>query len=114
MYYIVFTMYRLLQHEIKTVQITFYFNILFKSQSHPPQYLPTMYLSQPGLTHVIHGLLAWIYVHPSYKTVKQFAQTSQTLPEKYVHAYPMSIQLVSPRILCASWISRGCRVTRLV
>ena len=57
MYYIVFTMYRLLRHEIKTVQITFYFKILFKSQSHPPDTHP-----------------------PSYKTVKQFTQTSQTLP----------------------------------
>ena len=69
MYYIVFTTYRLLRHEIKTVQITFYFNILFKSQSHPPRYPPTMYLSQPGL-------LPWIYAHPSYvqnkNTVKQF------------------------------------------
>ena len=91
MYYIVFTMYRLLRHEIKTVQITFYFNILFKSQSHPP--IPT---------------------HPSYKTVKQFAQTSETpCPEIHVHAYPMSIELGSPRILCASWISWGCTVTRL-
>ena len=60
MYYIVFTMYRLYRHQIKTVQIAFHFNILFKSQSHPPDtthYLPfyTMYLF----------------------TVKQFVPTSQ-------------------------------------
>ena len=29
-----------------------------------------MYLFQPGLKHVVHGLLAWIYTHPSY--VQQF------------------------------------------
>ena len=33
MYYIVFTMYQLYQHQIKTVQIAFHLNILFKS--HP-------------------------------------------------------------------------------
>ena len=40
MYYIVFTMYRLYRHQIKTVQIAFHFNILFKSQSHPPNTHP--------------------------------------------------------------------------
>ena len=81
-------LYQLYRHEIKTVQIIFYFNILFKS--HPPISPPTTYLFQPGLTHVIHSLFGWIYAHPSYKTVKQFTQTTQTLPEKhslisYVH-----------------------------
>ena len=78
-----YLLYPLLRHEIKTVQITFYFNILFKSQSHPPRYPPyppAMYLSQP------------------VKTVKQFVNDLRTPPTKtplhshisYVHPVGLS------------------------
>ena len=73
-------LYQLLRHEIKTVQITFYFNILFKSQSHPPD------------TH---------HTHPPVKTIKQFINDLMTPPTNsplhscisYVHPgglYPYS------------------------
>ena len=47
-------------------------------------YPPTVYLFQPGLTHVVHGLYAWIYTHPSYiQQVTVQLQTSQPpRPEK--------------------------------
>ena len=32
----------------------------------PPNFPPTVYLFQPGLTRLVHSIFAWIYFHPSY------------------------------------------------
>ena len=81
-----------LRHEIKQIQcilFMFYFKIT------PPSFPPTMYLLQPGLTHVVHGLLAWIYAHPTYvqnknKNSSQF--TVQLVPVNILQHYPSPLQ----------------------
>ena len=76
MYYIVFTMYRLYRHQIKTVQIAFHFNVLFKSQSHPPD---------------THPLCTFLHYVPFYsKTVHTDFTTP--LPLKNVHRQKMGIK----------------------
>ena len=56
--------FRPFRHEIKHKKIELI--LFFYLKSPPVSYPPTVYLFQPGLTHVVHGLLAWIYTHPSY------------------------------------------------
>ena len=71
-----FTMYRLYRHQIKTVQIAFHFNILFKSQSHPPD---------------THPLCTFLHYVPFYsKTVHTDFTTP--LPLKNVHRQKMGIK----------------------
>ena len=76
MYYIVFTMYQLYRHKIKTVLIAFHFNILFKSQSHPPD---------------THPLCMFLHYVPFYsKTV--CTDFTTPLPLKNVHRQKMDIK----------------------
>ena len=35
-----------------------------------PHIPPTVYLFQSDLTHVVHGLYAWIYVHPPHLKIQ--------------------------------------------
>ena len=74
MYYIVFTMYR---HQIKTVQIAFHFNILFKSQSHPPD---------------THPLCMFLHYVPFYRKTVHTNFTTP-LPLKNIHRQKMGIKI---------------------
>ena len=60
MYYIVFTMYQLYRHQIKTVQIAFHFNIYLKVK-----------VTLPIPTHYVRFYTMYLF------TVKKFIPTSQ-------------------------------------
>ena len=62
-----------------------YFIYVFYLKSPPPHFPPTMYLFQPGLTHVVHGKLpGFAPTPPVYKkNQKPFTVHSSTCPSKY-------------------------------
>ena len=103
-----------LQHEIKQIKSNVFYSCFILKSPPSPGFPPTVYLSQPGLTHVVHGLSAWIYAHPSYVqnknssqfTVQSFINTDQcssTCPNLCLHIYggPTGCPWVE---LCTSWV----------
>ena len=68
-----------------------YFIYVFYLKS-PPDFPPTVYLLQPGLTHVVYGLLAWICAQPTHvqnrnKNSSQFKSFTNNLRH-----YPSPLQ----------------------
>ena len=66
MYYIHTVYLRHLRHEIKQRKMNLHLCIFYLKVI--PRYPPTVYLFQPGLTHVVHGLVPGFMPTP----VKQY------------------------------------------
>ena len=55
-----------------------YFIYVFYLKSSPPRFPPTVYLLQPGLTHVVHGKLpGFMPTPPMYKMKIKTVHSSQ-------------------------------------
>ena len=83
MHYIHTVYLRHLRHEIKQIKSNV-FDLCFLFKITPPHFPPTVYLFQPGLTHVVHGKLpGFAPTPPVYKIKTKTVHSSQypaTLP----------------------------------
>ena len=67
-----------LRHEIKQIKSNVFY--LFFYLKSPPHFPPTVYLLQPGLTHVVHGKLPGfvptphMYMYKINTTIKKLKQ----------------------------------------
>ena len=73
---------------------------MFLFQSHPPHHIPpTMYLLQPGLTHVVHGKLPGFVPTPDmymYK-IKTKIKKFKCLKVQMLHKHPVTLPQSTPK-----------------